>query len=132
MHELSIAEALIQIADRAAADAGADAVTAAHIRVGALSGVLPDALIFAFDIAAQGTRLEGARLEVETVPIRVYCLHCDTVAALDSVQILCCPLCGQPTGDIRAGRELELISLEVADDDHDTAPAGDDPAGDFK
>jgi len=132
MHELSIAEALIQIADGAAADAGVDAIATAHIRVGALSGVLPAALTFAFAIAARGTRLEHARLEVETVPISVYCQPCDAVTALDSVQILCCPLCGQPTGDIRTGRELELVSLEVADAAVNTAPTADDSAGDFK
>jgi hydrogenase nickel incorporation protein HypA/HybF len=113
MHELSIAMSLIGIAEEAARKAGASHVTALYLRVGALSSVVPDALRFSFDIAADGTILAGARLEIEELPVRVFCEHCATEADLPNPQIFRCPICQRPTGHMVQGRELELASLEV-------------------
>jgi hydrogenase nickel incorporation protein HypA/HybF len=113
MHELWIAHSLVRMADDAAARAGATAVRAVRVRVGALSGVAREALEFCFDVAAAGTRTAGARLEVAEVPLVVHCSACDRDAALPGVQDLRCPACGIPTGDVRQGRELELESVEV-------------------
>lgn len=112
MHELSLAVQLVQTAEDAAREAGAARVTAVVVRVGDLSGVSVDALRFAYDVAAAGTMLEGSRLEARRVAVTVRCPRCGDVE-LPGVQSFRCPACGTPTGDLRAGRELELESLEV-------------------
>lgn len=113
MHELSIMEsALSQVLDRAR-EAGADRVFEIRLRVGALSGVIPDALQFAFEALADGTAAEGAKLTIEHIPARFWCATCHREFEAPSM-LADCPDCHQPSGQLRAGRELELASLEVA------------------
>ncbi|MBL8163391.1 MAG: hydrogenase maturation nickel metallochaperone HypA [Anaerolineae bacterium] len=116
MHELSIAHSLVETASRAAQDAGVQQVQAVHLRLGALAGVVKEALLFSYDIAAEGTVLAGSRLEIEDIPVAIHCPNCAVTSTLASIQSFCCPLCGQPSADIRQGRELELVSLEVSDE----------------
>lgn len=112
MHELSIAHSLVEIAEEAAAKAGVTRVTAVHLRLGVLSGVVRDALLVGFDVAAAGTRLEGARLEIEDVPLQAYCAQCGAVVILPNPQRFRCPQCDAPCGRIVTGREIELTALE--------------------
>jgi hydrogenase nickel incorporation protein HypA/HybF len=65
MHELSIAMALIDVACEEASNRGLGQVRALHLRLGALAGVIKEALVFSFDVAVAGTPIEGARLEVQ-------------------------------------------------------------------
>lgn len=115
MHELSIAMALVETACEKAGELGDVEVEALHVRLGALSGVVREALLFSFDLAAKGTPLEGARLEIEEVPVTVRCPRCREDRALPSVQHLRCPVCAERTPEIVRGRELELAALEVND-----------------
>lgn len=117
MHELSIALSVVDAASDAVRDAGEDrAIESVRIRVGALSGVVVEALHFAWDVAAAGTRCQGSRLEIEAVPARVHCPACDRESELASPHRFRCGHCGEPAGDIVGGRELDLVSLELADD----------------
>jgi hydrogenase nickel incorporation protein HypA/HybF len=70
VHELSIAISLVDVACEKAADLGGPRVLALHLRLGALSGVVKEALLFAYDAAARDTRVAGARLEIEEAPGR--------------------------------------------------------------
>jgi hydrogenase nickel incorporation protein HypA/HybF len=115
MHELSIAMALVDAAREKAEELGSVRVEVLHVRIGALSGVVPEALLFSFDLAAKGTPLEGARLEIEEVPVTVRCPRCREERPLPSVQHLRCPVCSEPTPEIVGGKELELAALEVED-----------------
>lgn len=119
MHELSIAYNLVATAEEAARDAGIQQVNIVHLRLGALSGVVKDALLFGYDIATEGTLLEGSLLQIEDIPVVVYCENCAEEKTLDNVQLFRCPTCNTLTGDIRQGKELELVSLEY--DDYETA-----------
>jgi hydrogenase nickel incorporation protein HypA/HybF len=65
MHELSIANALVELACEEAEHRGLHRVQALHIRIGPLAGIVKEALLFSFDLAAAGTAIEGARLEVQ-------------------------------------------------------------------
>jgi hydrogenase nickel incorporation protein HypA/HybF len=65
MHELSLAIALVEVASDAAKGLGAAGVNRLFVRLGAGAGVVPEALRFSFDVAAEGTIVQGARLEVE-------------------------------------------------------------------
>ena len=113
MHELSLANRLVEVAEETAREAGARRVTAVALKVGALSGVSVDALRFAFDIATADTLLAGSRLKTRAVPVTVYCPRCEREAELASVQRFRCPACGTLTGDVRSGRELEIETIEV-------------------
>ncbi len=121
MHELSIAQNLVETVEAAARQANARAVQVVYLRMGVLSGVVKEALLFSYDVAVTGTLLEGSRLEIETVLLTVYCPTCAATVELPTIQLFRCPRCGTPTGDIRSGRELEIVSVEVPDDE--TAPA---------
>jgi hydrogenase nickel incorporation protein HypA/HybF len=116
MHELSIAYSLVEIASQAAANAQVTRVDALHLRLGALSGVVKEALLFSYEIAVVGTVLEGSRLEIEEIPVALHCPACAVTSTLDTLQSFRCPLCGQASNDIRQGRELEVVSLEIADE----------------
>jgi hydrogenase nickel incorporation protein HypA/HybF len=113
MHELSIAEQLIELAVRAAQAAGSPHITVLHVRIGELSGVVREALDFSFMIAASGTLAEGARLECDQQPVLIYCPVCADMVAPVSLQLLCCPHCGMASAEIVQGRELELVAIEV-------------------
>jgi hydrogenase nickel incorporation protein HypA/HybF len=112
MHELSIAMGIVDAAMEEAQRRGVQ-VSAVHLRLGALSGVVKDALLFSYEVACQDTALQGSQLIVEDVPVIVYCSQCQKESALESVQLFQCPECGTPTMDIRQGKELEVFALEV-------------------
>lgn len=124
MHELSIAMGLVEAACEEAARLGGVRVEALHLRLGALSGVVREALEFSYQIAIEGTPIEGARLEVEEVPVRVHCPRCAAERTLASVQYFHCPVCDTVTPDLLGGREIELFALEVTELDADPAPVG--------
>lgn len=112
MHELSIALGIIEATQAELGHVGGR-VCAVHVRVGELSGVVREALLSSYEIACMGTPLEGSQLLVEDVPVVVFCPQCNALRPVHSVQWFCCSDCGTPTGDIRQGRELELVALEI-------------------
>jgi len=91
-------------------------VSAVHLRLGALSGVVKDALLFSYEIACQDTALRGSKLIVEDVPVAVFCPQCKERRTLASVQSFACPECGAATMDILQGKELEIVALEVEEE----------------
>lgn len=113
MHELSIAENIVRIVATEAQVSKAQRVTVVSLKVGDLSGVVKDALMFSFDIATQGTLLEGARLEIEEIPIAIYCADCNATNNLSEKYRFRCRVCQKPSDDIRNGKELEVASIEV-------------------
>ena len=112
MHELSIAMSIVDAAVEESQRRNVK-VSAVHLRLGALSGVVKDALLFSYEVACQDTALAGSHLVVEDLPVIVFCAHCQQERALGSVQLFQCPECGTPTMDIRQGKELEVFALEV-------------------
>jgi hydrogenase nickel incorporation protein HypA/HybF len=114
MHELSIAISMIdQIAEESASRGGLD-VEVVHMRLGVFAGVDKNALLFAYELACEGTPLQGSRLIIETVPLLVYCPVCQLERTPPSVYQICCPECLAPTPEILTGREMEVASLEIA------------------
>jgi hydrogenase nickel incorporation protein HypA/HybF len=114
MHELSIAISMIdQITEEAESRGGLD-VEAVHMKLGIFSGVDKDALQFAYQLACEGSVLEGSRLVIETIPLIIYCASCQKDRTPPSVYQLSCPECGTPGQKIVSGREIEVASLEIA------------------
>jgi hydrogenase nickel incorporation protein HypA/HybF len=114
MHELSLAISIVEGVEAESATRGGLKVEVVHLKLGALSGVDRDALLFSYEIACEGTTLEGSRLEVEDVPLLIYCPECCKEHSPPSVQQLCCPECLIPAQEVRSGMELEVTGLEVA------------------
>jgi len=114
VHELSVAVSLVEAACEKASGLGDVRVDAVHLRLGALSGVVKDALLFSFDVASQGTPLAGSRLEIEDVPLTVLCPLCAEERVLAGFPLEC-PVCQTPTPQILRGRDLELHALEVTE-----------------
>ncbi len=122
MHELSIAMSIVDLAVEEAERRGVT-IDAVYLELGSLSGVVADALLFSYEIACNGTRLEGSRLVIKQIPIEVFCPACKTQKILSSMQWFCCPDCGTPTSDVIHGKELQVTALEVRDECR-TAPLG--------
>lgn len=88
-------------------------VNAVHLKLGTLSGVVKEALLFSYDLACEGTALEGSHLVIDEVPTVVYCPVCDAERKLASIQRFCCSVCDNPTPDVVQGKELEVVALEI-------------------
>jgi len=116
MHELSIAMSIVDAALEEAQRRGVQ-VSAVHLRLGALSGVVKDALLFSYEMACQDTALAGSQLVVEDLPVIVYCPQCQKEQPLTTVQLFACPVCGTATMDVRQGKELEVFALEIVDEE---------------
>jgi hydrogenase nickel incorporation protein HypA/HybF len=113
MHELSIAMSIIDMASEEASRRGAR-IEAIHLKLGPLCGVIKEALVSAYELAREGSALDGSRLEIEDVPIVTWCDRCQAERTVASVQEIVCSVCGAPTPDIRKGRELEIVALEIS------------------
>lgn len=115
MHELSIAMSIIEGVSQAAETNGAARVNSVHLKLGALSGVVKEALLFSYQLASEGTVAQHSQLIIEDVPVIVYCAKCAGEKTLESIQRFCCPTCSNLTPEIVSGRELELVAIEITD-----------------
>lgn len=116
MHELAIAQGLIDAIASAARRHGARRATRAVARIGPLSGVEPAQLAQAFSVARAGTCADGAELEIETPPVTVACSRCGAEGAAAANRLLC-PACGDWRVRLTGGDEMILTSVELADFD---------------
>ena len=113
MHELSIAISMIeQIVEESESRGGLE-VEAVHMRLGVFSGIDKDALLFAWELACDGTPLQGSRLVIQAVPLVIYCEACGKERNPPSLYEICCPECLTPAEKIISGREIEIATLEV-------------------
>ena len=108
MHEMSLVADVVDLVERRTTGRH---VTEVRLRVGALTGVLPDAMQFCFELATAGTRLEGATLELETVPGRIACRTCGAESPCDDHVLLCG--CGSADVSVVAGDDLVVTSVAV-------------------
>jgi len=115
MHELSIAMSIVEMAEEESERHGGVKITAVHLKLGPLSGVVRTALENAFTLAREGTILEEANLIVEQVPIVARCPKCAADRTLPTMQSFICPECQTPLSEIIQGRELEVVALEIED-----------------
>jgi hydrogenase nickel incorporation protein HypA/HybF len=114
MHELSIACSIVETVEENLPSENARAVKVS-VRIGKMSGVVKDALLFCFEAAAQDTKVEGATLEIEEISVIIRCDKCNKNSELNDPPILSCQYCGELSGNILQGKELELVSVEIED-----------------
>jgi hydrogenase nickel incorporation protein HypA/HybF len=113
MHEVSVALSLLEGIESTAAGQGIDRVCRVHVRIGALSGIVRDALLFSWDVVTAQTICEGSELRVEEIPLVIYCPHCGGERAPLPGTGLLCPQCATVSPQIVRGREMDLVSVEV-------------------
>ncbi len=113
MHELSIANGMIDQIIEESETRGGLHVEVVHLKLGIFSGVDKDALLFSYELACEGTQLQGSRLVIETIPLVIYCPVCQQDRIPPSVYQLYCPECQTPDQTIVTGREIEVTFLEV-------------------
>lgn len=88
-------------------------MTTVRVRIGELAGVHAESLLFHFPAAVRNTLLENSRLVIEPVPVSLKCLACGLETEPGEPLRFVCGACGEPTGHVIRGRELEVESIEV-------------------
>jgi hydrogenase nickel incorporation protein HypA/HybF len=113
MHELSMAESLLEVALENCSSQGFSRIDSITILVGKASGIMPDALLFGFNAVKEGTAADQAVLEIEEVPVSGSCNICKKDFTTEDVYVLNCPHCEGVSFTIKTGRELMITEMEV-------------------
>ncbi|MDR3562286.1 MAG: hydrogenase maturation nickel metallochaperone HypA [Negativicutes bacterium] len=112
MHEMAIAQGILEIVLDNVAQYGAKSVASIKLLVGEMTGVEPEALKFCFSSLAEGTVAASAELEIEVMPLVGRCRDCGGEFRIERYRFLC-PVCGSAGVEILSGRELRVEHLEV-------------------
>ena len=112
MHELSVAQSIVDIVLQHLPKEEDVAVKSVGLRLGAMAGIVPDSLEFCFGAITKGTPLEGAALVIEHVPLRAHCNECGADADIEPT-LFACPSCGGRSLTILSGREMQVKEIEV-------------------
>jgi hydrogenase nickel incorporation protein HypA/HybF len=112
MHELSVAQNILDIVKQSVPEDEHAYVRIVRVKLGAFSGVVADSLDFCFSAISTETALTNARLEFEHIPFAVKCRHCGKTFEND-IGFVVCPECGSGDTVILSGRELQVVEIEL-------------------
>jgi len=113
MHEMGIVQSIMEIVEQQAEMHGAKKVVRISLEFGALTGVLPESIRFAFEVLSRGTVAEKAELDITIIPIKVFCVDCSREYTLNDFQPFC-PGCESASVQIVQGRdEMRIATLEI-------------------
>jgi len=112
MHEMSIAQSLVDIIQEEMANNNASVLKSVKLNIGKLSAIVPEALSFCFEIIVSGTTMEGAQLIMEMIPLRGICLDCEQDFEIEDYAFTC-PHCESPNIRTVSGQELSIVEMEV-------------------
>ena len=112
MHEMSIAQSLINILQEEMEKHGAKTLRSVRLSIGEMSAIVPESLSFCFEIITQGTPLEGARLLMDRIPLKGYCPECEQPFDIENF-VFICPTCGSTRIGTIEGQELSIVEMEV-------------------
>lgn len=115
LHELSIAQSIVEIVEQNLPANGSPRVRSIRLKVGELAGVVVDSLEFCFAAITSGTRLDGATLDVDRIPLMVVCRTCHQTFHVEQFVFLC-PTCGRGDVEVVSGRELQVSEIELAEE----------------
>ncbi len=113
MHEASIAISLLETVTDLCQKDGYSSIETVRLKVGRAAGILPDALLFAFDIAKASTIASQAELIIEHIPIGGFCSDCGLEFNSEERYTYSCPICSSTEIKITRGDELQIIDMEV-------------------
>ncbi len=114
MHEVSIALSLIEVVSDQCLKGGYRSVDAVNVKIGRASGIMPDALLFAFDVVKADTIARNAALNIEEVPVSGRCRECGSGFTVEEEYVVNCPVCHGVAFDITTGRELDIVDMDVS------------------
>jgi hydrogenase nickel incorporation protein HypA/HybF len=112
VHEMSIAQSLIDILREEMLTHNAKTLRSVRLNIGQMSAIVPDALSFCFQIITGGTELEGARLIMDIIPLMGYCNECEKEFEIKDYAFLC-PSCGSTKINTIGGQDLSIVEIEV-------------------
>ncbi len=112
MHELALAESIVNAVKKAVQDRPNAKVLQVRVRIGELTDIVPDSLVFGFESLVAETPMAGARLEIERVAIKGRCGKCGHEFTVEEF-IFICPECFSTDIDLIRGDELEVIDIDV-------------------
>jgi hydrogenase nickel incorporation protein HypA/HybF len=112
MHEMSITMSMIDIVSSEMKKKGVERIRSLNIQVGELAAVEPESLLFCFDVCTKDTPLEGAKLNIEHVPLAGTCMDCNEEFPLDGLLSLC-PRCDGGRIEKITGSELDIVSMDT-------------------
>jgi len=112
MHEMSIAQGLLDIIKEEMAKHSATVLRSVRLNIGQLSAIVPESLSFCFDVMTAGTELEGARLDMEIISLRGICRECNREFEIQNYAFEC-PHCQSRDIQTIAGQELSIVEMEV-------------------
>jgi hydrogenase nickel incorporation protein HypA/HybF len=115
MHELAIAQNILEIVQQSVPEEKAQWVRSVRMRVGPLSGVVADSLDFCFGAIIGDTKLRQARLAIEQLPLILRCKNCRNEFKTADLQFLC-PACNSSSLELISGKELEIVEIELIDE----------------
>ncbi len=114
MHELSIAQNIVEIVEQQVSPADRGVVKKVKMKIGEMAGIVSDSLEFCFSAITADTFLKDARLHIDQIPFTINCNTCG-VAAASAVGVVVCPQCGGADTTIIGGTELQVTEIELAD-----------------
>lgn len=113
MHELSIAQSIVDAVETRATECKATLVKSVRLRIGEANSIVPDSLTFCFDmLTSLDPMLAGAQLLIDNVPHRARCSHCAIDFPVQNF-VVQCPTCGKWSNDIISGTELQILDMEI-------------------
>lgn len=112
MHELALAESIVNTVKKAVQDRPNAKVLQIRVRIGELTDIVPDSLQFGFESLIAETPMASARLEIERIPINCRCGKCGHEFAVEEF-IFICPECFSTDIDMIRGDELEIVDIEI-------------------
>jgi hydrogenase nickel incorporation protein HypA/HybF len=113
MHELAVTQSILDIVQRHAEQAGARRVVAVNVVIGRLTGFVDDSIQFYFDFLTKDTPAQGAQLHFERIAPRARCYACGTEYTPPDSRLWTCPECEALGGEVIAGKEFYVASIEV-------------------
>nr|WP_155909740.1 MULTISPECIES: hydrogenase maturation nickel metallochaperone HypA [unclassified Mycolicibacterium] len=108
---MSLCQAIAGVVRPYAADHHIDVV---RVQVGALRQVVPDSLVFCWDLIREYESMPDAQLELETVPAEVVCRSCGQQSVIASRWSVCCPVCDSGDVSVVRGNEFQVTSMDVS------------------
>ncbi len=114
MHELSLAQSIVEIVHQHLPGDPDVKVQAVRIKIGEFAGVVPESLEFCFTALVQGTPLQGASLDIENIPLMARCTTCRVVSKLE-FGVFVCPECGGSNVSLISGNEMQITEIILRD-----------------
>ncbi len=113
MHEMSIAEGILQVIEDQAKAQHFDKVKTVWLEIGPLAMIEANALLFCFDAVVQGSIADGAKLIIDALPGKAFCLQCCQTVTIEK-RYDQCRECGSYQLQVTQGDEMRIKELEVA------------------